>query len=525
MGYSIPMPVVPLLLLALLLPRQDPSGLTFETPKGWERREDAKSKQVVLIPPGLPKGKECAVIIFPTQDFEGATQAYLDSLVQNATRGNEVQGKVEFIDLGSFRVALVIQKTPQGFTQYVAIHAARWEKKAQAALFAATDVEIFKTHTPVVQAMFQKVVVPGAPKAGATIAGLVIPFPENWTRQADPSGWIVVTPPPEMSTPTRIFIGTRKVEGTHWAAHRALLKSLIEEAKWKDPYPTAAIASPGPFIASEVNSTANASVIRLYTALSGTDQMEAIVVTPDMRGLFGPAFLSILERTTLKNPPPAAKPFEVVEAYRRPSMKKYFNADGTFFYGSLKYERMVFLSNGVVDFSMTYPEGMGASRDLQKVDADTQNGFYGSWKAEGKTLRIRRWADKPEEAWEKENGSLKFGDQVWAPMPKIDGLRLKGRYSYKSEPGNKDLQFNYWLELTEDGAFKTGGLLTWLAVGDLTGRAKPPETAAGTYEIRDWTIWFKVNGAVVWSTDIAPLKDDPKDLETLLIHTYSFKRE
>ena len=163
--------------------------------------------------------------------------------------------------------------------------------------------------------------------------------------------------------------------------------------------------------------------------------------------------------------------------------------------------------------------------EIDKVDAGTQNGFYGSWKEDGKTVRILREADKREEVWERENDKLRFGDQVWAAMPKIDGLRLKGRYSYKSDPGNKDLQFNYWIEFAEDGAFKTGGLLSWLAVGDLTNRPKPPENAEGTYEIRDWTLWFKVNGAMVWSTDLTTLNEDPKDLATLLINTYSFKRE
>ena len=515
-----------LLLLALILNPQDSGGLSFETPKGWERREDPRSRQVVLIPTDLPKGKECAIIIFPPQDFEGTTQACLDQLVQNATRGNELQGKIEYLDLGGFRVAVLVQKTPQGFTQYAAIHAARWEKKAQAVIFASTDPEIFKTHTPAAQAMLRKVVVPGAAPAGTAIAGLVMPLPKGWTRQEDPSGWTLLTPPPELAFGNpRLFVATRKVEGSLWAAHRAMLKGLVEEAKWPGSYQTVATAAPGPFIASEVSCTSDARMIRLYTAASGTDQMEVIVLSPVGGGELMTALLPILERTTLKTPPPAVKPPEIVEAYRRPSMKKFINADGTFFYGSLKYERVVLLSNGVADFNMCYAEGMGASRDLLKVDSGTQNGFYGSWKADGKTVRIRRWADKPEEVWEKENGSLKFGDQVWAPMPRVDGLRLKGRYSYKSEPGNKDLQFNFWVEVTEDGSFKTGGLLTWLAVSDFTGRAKPPETAAGTYEIRNWTIWFKVNGAVVWSTDITTLKDDPKDLETLLINTYSFKRE
>lgn len=504
-----------------LLAFQAADGLTFETPKGWERKDDAKLKQTLLIPPDVPKGKECLVIIFSPQEFEGTAQAYLDDLVQKATKGNEVQGKVQFLELGSFRVAWVVQKLPTGALQFVTIHAARWEKKAQAVVFASNDYEILKTHTPAVQSMFQKVAIPGA----SGVVGLDMPLPAGWTKQSDPGAWIVVTPPAEMATPTKLFIGTRKIEGSHWAAHRALLKSLVEEAKWTGSWPTAAIASPGPFIASEVNSTASISVIRLYTAMSANDQMEAVVVTPDCRGLFGPALMSILERTTVRNPAPASKRPQVVEAWRRPAMKKFINNDGSITYSGVKYDRVVLFSDGMVDFTMFHPEGLAACPDVLKSDAGRMDGFYGSWKAEGNSIRIRRKPDQAEETWDRENGMLKCGDQMWWPMPKLDGVRLKGRYSYKSDPANKDLVYDYWIEFGDGGSFKTGGLLTWLAAGDQTGRAKPPETASGTYEIRDWTIWFKVDGAVVWSTDITTLKEDPKDLETLLIQTYAFKRE
>src|SRR5262245_53995385 len=198
-------------------------------------------------------------------------------------------------------------------------------KRAQVAVFAATDDELMKKHTPAAPQMLPNSLVPG----GGAIAGLLMPLPQDWTCQNDPSGWIIVTPPAYMATTTRLFIATRKIEGTHWTAHRALLKSLIEEAQWKDPYPSPAVASPGPFIASEVNSTTSASVIQLYTVPSGADQVEAVVVTPDCRGAFGPALIEILERTTVRNPAAAAKRPEVVEAYRRPNMKQFINLDGT----------------------------------------------------------------------------------------------------------------------------------------------------------------------------------------------------
>lgn len=526
------------LLLTALLPfasaaAQAADGLTFERPEGWERREDPRSKQLAYLPPNLPAGKDCAVLIFPAQKFDGTAQAYLDQLVQNATRGNQLQGDVQHVDVGSFRVAVLVQKTPQGITQVLAIHVARWGASAQAVLFASTDLEMFKTHGASVKAMIQKVAVPGAAAAApagapasVAIAGLLVPLPKGWTRQEDPSGWVVVTPPAELNSANpRILISTQKVEaGGHRASHRTLLKALVEQAKWKGSYDMAATSEPGPFIATETLSTTDARSMKVFTALSAGDRMEVVVVTPYADEGFKQVLFEILSKTTLQNPPTAAKRPQVVEAYRRPAMKKFLNADGTYFYGSLKYDRMVFLSNGAVDYTMCHAEGLGAA-DLSKIDAQTQNAWFGSWREDGKNLVLRREAGKPEQVWERVNGKLRFGDEEWSPMPKIDGLRLKGRWSYKSDPRNKDLVFNYWIEFTEEGTFKTGGLMAWLAAGDLTGRAKPPEDASGTYEIREWTLFFNVGGRIVWSTDLTTLKDDPKDLDTLLINTYSFKRQ
>ena len=45
------------------------------------------------------------------------------------------------------------------------------------------------------------------------------------------------------------------------------------------------------------------------------------------------------------------------------------------------------------------------------------------------------------------------------------------------------------------------------------------------YEVRDWTIFFKVDGKVIWSTDFMPLLDDVKDPGTILVETFAFTRE
>ena len=114
--------------------------------------------------------------------------------------------------------------------------------------------------------------------------------------------------------------------------------------------------------------------------------------------------------------------------------------------------------------------------------------------------------------------------KTWTPIPKVDGLKLKGRYARKSAPGT-GLTYNDWIEFAEDGTFKAAGLLNFLSVGDLTKRPKPPDPAAGTYELRNWTLWLKVDGRPIWSTDFMPLKDDLATLDTILLNTFAFTRE
>lgn len=527
-----------LLLASTLLLAQAGDGLSFETPKDWTKQEDPQKRYWLLTPPNLPAGKECGVLIFTPQDVAVELPQYLDHLVKNATGTSQLVGEIQSRTVGSFQVAIWTQRTPLGATQYVAVHAARWGNRGQAVLYLGNDLEIFKARAADVIAMVTKVVVPiaaAAPAAGGpapmaagtiVLSGMNVPMPAGWTRADDPSGWILLAPPASLQfgKPVVMVSPTRKIQGSHWKAHRELLKAITDQAKWPGSYTENQSLGPGPFIVSTAHCTADARGVRLYTAVAG-DQMEAIAVSPLGGDELTRELASILEKVTLRNSPAEApKRPEVVEAYRRPNMKKYYNLDGTLFYGKLTYERILLLSNGVADFSSSYAEGFDGFKDLGKIDSESENGFYGGWKEDGKTVRIRRDSKGAGEGYDRENGNLRFGDQVWTPIPKIDGLKLKGRYAYKSRPG-VGIQFNYWIEFTEEGAFKTGGLLSWLAVGDHTGRPQAPESCEGTYELRNWTIWFKVDGKPVWSADFQLLKDDPKDLDTVLINTYSFTKE
>lgn len=60
---------------------------------------------------------------------------------------------------------------------------------------------------------------------------------------------------------------------------------------------------------------------------------------------------------------------------------------------------------------------------------------------------------------------------------------------------------------------------------DLTKRPKPPDPASGTCELRNRTLRLKSEGGPLWSLDFMPLKDDLKDLDSILLNTFSFTRE
>lgn len=527
-----------MLKLAALLLAQSGDGLSFETPKDWTRQEDPQKRYVLLSPPNLPAGKECGVLIFPPQDVTVELPQYLEHLVKNATGTSLVTGETQTRAIGSFQAMIWTQRTVLGATQHLALHAAKWGNRGQSVLYMGNDLEVFKARAPDVIAMMTKVVVPtvaAAPAAGGptslgagplVLSGMSIPLTAGWTKAEDPSGWTLLGPPAALQSgkPVVMVSPSRKIEGSHWKAHRDLLKGMTEQAKWPGSFVETQTLGPGPFITSTASCIGDTRAVRIYTAVAG-DQMEVLAVSPLGGEEFTRELASILDKVTLKNAP-AEKPKrpDVAEAYRRPMVKKYFNLDGTVFTGKLSFDRILLLSNGVADFKSSYAEGFDAFPQLWKIDAESETGVYGGWKEDGKTVRIRRDSKGSGEIYERENGNLRFGDQVWTPIPKVDGLKLKGRYAYKSKPG-VGVPFNYWIEFTEEGAFKTGDLLSRLAEGDLTGRPKPPEHAEGTYELRNWTIWFKVDGKPVWSAEFQTLKDDPKDLDGLLIGPHSFIKE
>lgn len=198
-----------LLLLAALL-AQAADGVSLDTPKGWTRTEDPQKRFVQVWPPNVPQGRDCTLLIYPPVDVAVDSDALLDQVVRNMTAGKKVQGDIQKFESGIFKVAVVTQVTPQGWTEYLGIHATVWGRRGQAILYAASDFELFKRFSTEVLEVMSKATAPGAaqgpaaapaaaPVADAGIAGMTIPFPAGWTRQNDPSGWVVVTPPQNLS--------------------------------------------------------------------------------------------------------------------------------------------------------------------------------------------------------------------------------------------------------------------------------------------------------------------------------------
>ncbi len=351
---------------------------------------------------------------------------------------------------------------------------------------------------------------------GPAVHGLLLPYPSTWTRKEDPSGAVHLVPP--QIEGTRIWhlsvLPPMRLEGTRWEFHKAIVKALLEQVKWaEEPVTVHTADAPGPFIRTSIAGKipeGGLQQIELYTALHD-DTMEAIV---GVNGIDRNVVDPVLKAATFKVSPKAATRPRIVEAFRRLDQKLYGNREGgALTAGSLMYERIWLRSDGVADFSTTYPEGYAASPLVFKQDPGLADGNCGSWKAVGDRIHIVRRAGSPAEIYDRVNGSLRGGGKTWEPMPRVDGLKLSGRW--RTPPSC--IEFS-------DGKFSSEGALTQVAFGDVE-RPKPPEKATGTYEIRDWTIFFRFADGRTWSTDFSTLGPEPKSFTAILLRTTVFPRE
>ncbi len=520
--------------LALLpqdAPRETASGFTFALPKGWTRREDPATQATVLTAPNLPAGQEAQLILYPTGQNGALTlQAFHDSMFKSLTSAFKLDGDPQTGTTGRFQWSRAKVTPAGGSPMRVAIYSASSGDTLGAAVFVASDTA-FASHLAAVEQLVKDLrfagavadPAPAAPAKTQTLHGLVLPLPEGWTRKDDPNGLIALFPPPpkgplEPSWDYVIYVlPSQPLRGTPWETHKALFDDALKASQLKNPVPpTHSHDEPGPFIRSaSAGHAANGAVraISIYSAPSD-GHLECLLIhnQEDRDGL-----RAILSRATVKNPPKKADRPKILEAYRRGEQKLYTTREGgALASGSLMYERIWLRADGVADFTTCYAEGYAASPAALKLDPGLLNGSAGAWKKQGDArIEILRTAGRPAELYERDQGNLRSGAQVWQRMPPVDGLRLDGRWGLKP-----DLS----LELTKVGRFKDDGVFHHAAFVD-TKRPKPPKKGAGTYELREWTIFLSYDDGTAWSTDFSTIGPDPQNAPGILLGVYGFPKE
>jgi len=343
-----------------------------------------------------------------------------------------------------------------------------------------------------------------------TLHGLIIPIPADWKRNDDQGVTYLI--PPQNASPLNYLLAVfppNKLQGASpWTAHKEMVKALLQQAQWKgEPVLVHKVEGPGLFIKTEATGDDAAGQRKTFTlftavhdgtleAVLGVNQIDRNVVDP------------VLAATRFKDPPKNDARPKIVQAYRRTDQRITIDPSG----GTLMYERIWLREDGVADFSSYYFEGYAASPLPLKVDATLMSGDFGSWKEDGDRILITRSAGAAPVVFERDNGGLRGGGKAWEPMPRVDGLKLSGRWEVKS-PASHD-----WIEFTPEGRFKVEGVLKSVAFGDVNP-VRPPAQGAGTYEIRDWTMFFKFDDGTAWSTDFSTLGRDPNPGSSILFRT------
>ncbi|MBV8879293.1 MAG: hypothetical protein JO332_04990, partial [Planctomycetaceae bacterium] len=359
--------------------------------------------------------------------------------------------------------------------------------------------------------------------AGTVLHGLRMPLPSTWTRKDDSTGAVLLIPPQLEGVRQYLLtvLPPSKAAGSRWESHKALLKGVLAQVRWTEEPVTVHYAdAPGPFIRTSIAGKVEGGglqSIELYTALHDGVVETVVGINGIDRNVVDP----VLKGTTFKDPPQSTERPKIVEAYRRLDQKLYPNLEGgALRAGSLQYERIMLRADGLADFSTSYPEGYAASPLVLKVDPGLAEGDYGTWKAVGDRVQIVRRAGLPPEVYVRDGDALSRDGKVWEPMPRVDGLKLNGRWGARSGPDRRAS----WIEFSADGKFSTEGALADAAVGEVE-RPKPPEKGSGTYEIRDWTIFFTFADGRVWSTDFSILGRDPGQVTSILFRTFALPRE
>lgn len=527
---------MPILLLALLLfqeptapARENASGFTFARPKGWTR-QDLPNQSVALQPPA-PDSAQATILILQGSDSDLDPATGHERLFESICQGGTMQGGVATSTVSGWQRSQVTLATPQQ-TVWTTLYSTKSGRRFEAVMLVAASEKLDKAFKGTVEKLISSIEFPGAAKAPAPAAGaihgLLIPVPATWVRKDEPTG-VVLLVPPQLAGVRQYSLAVlppTKFQGTRWETHQALLKNLLGQVKWaEDPVIGHVADGPGPFVRSSVAGKipeGGLTTIELYSA--GHDGvLEAVV---GIGGIDRNVTDPVLKATTLKSPPKASARPAIVEAYRRADQKLTVNREGgALTAGSLMYERIWLRSDGSADFTTTYPEGYAAAPVVLKQDPGMGDGYIGRWMKTGDTIQIVRRDGSPADVYEAvTGGGIRGGGKTWEAMPRVDGLKLSGRWGLKSPPEQKGSPYYTWIEFTPDGKFSTEGALTYVSTGDVD-RPKPPDKASGTYEIRDWTMFFTFADGGTWSTDFSIVGQDPGNFPAILFRTFALPRD
>jgi hypothetical protein len=473
------------------------------------------------------------LILYPTsKNSQVSAQDLHDNILGSVATGLTVDGKLRTGKAGLFQSSRGKLTSPTGESVWIAVYSCKSGETIGGGVLVASSEAVLETHQKSVDEMIagmrfagDEAPAPGTAAAatGQTIHGLVIPLPAGWTRKDDPGGLIALSPPPPRSALeprwdyVMYVLPSQPLQGSLWKTHKAVFQDALKASQLKDPVPPIHDPDgPGPFIRSSSAGHNAAGIVRsisMYSALSD-GKIECILVhNQEDRDGIG----AILSRTTARTPPRKADRPRIVEAYRRGDF------GGPFLESSLKYERIWLRSDGVADFSTYYPEGYAAASVVLK-QSGLENGRVGSWKARGQSqIEIVRTEGVPAEVYERDDGKLRLGGSLWQPMPAVDGMRLEGRWTVKTPPGEAQPP-KTWIGFKKDGRFEDDGILDYVSLPDLK-RGKPPKKGAGAYELRDWTIFLKYDDGTSWSTDFSTIGSDIKDDSAILFGAFVIQKE
>ncbi len=542
---------MPLLLLALIAaPVQVPAaasretafGYTFSMPAGWNRQELANGS-IVLTPPNVDS-RAFSFAFLPSRSNTLSADAAHEQLFRGMAQAGQVAGQVRRFETSGWQCSETSVAAPQGQRMGMGVCSTTANRRLDAVMWTTMSDAMLETWHPTVERLVGSIEQPGQPTApptvtssaaptasgsatpaprGTAIHGLVIPYPSTWARQDDPSGAVTLVPP-QIAGVRQYSISVlppTPISGTHWETHRTLVRAIRQQVQWAgEPVVTEYASAPGPFIRTEIAGFVPGGGIyqvQLYTAAHDGTVESAVGLNTIDRNVVEP----VLEATTFVRAATTDRP-RIAEAYRRMDQRTFVDASGGApIAGSLQYERIWLWAGGVADFSTSYPAGYAASPEPLKVDVGLMSGDYGRWQSAGDEVRITRREGAAPVVYRREDGGLREGGAFWEPMARVDGLELSGRYALRSRPGDA-VPYYWWVEFTPDGRFTTDGLLRVASAGD--GR-QPPERGSGTYEIRDWTIFFRFDDGFVWSTDFSILGRDLTDFTSIILQTSAYPRE